>query len=200
MECKYKFKQRIGCQPFLVAYAVGIIKLIEKLELTLSNPKNTLVKIFKENFYLIPNLPHDFLLSRSVFRNLAKNYPKIGKPNDQITIKILKKLIKGNQRLVANISTKPIKQRPYPLNIKHQEEVKKQVKELEIAGIIRKSSSQFAAPVVLVKKERRKLNQFTIRDEWPIPNINDLLKKLSDKRYFQSSIFDQDIVMFQLGK
>ncbi|ETO07087.1 hypothetical protein RFI_30304 [Reticulomyxa filosa] len=94
--------------------------------------------------------------------------------------------------------TKHIKHKSYTLNKLYQEEVKRQVTKLEQKGIIRKSSYQFAAPVLLVKKkgyslrmcvDYRKLNQATIRDEWPLPNINDLLKNCRRNEYFQISTY-----------
>ncbi|ETO01895.1 hypothetical protein RFI_35546 [Reticulomyxa filosa] len=45
--------------------------LQEKLELTLSNPENKDMKAFKEHFYVVPNLPHNFILSRSSLSQLG---------------------------------------------------------------------------------------------------------------------------------
>src|ERR1700733_10184165 len=145
------------------------------------------------------------------------NVIKIGKSKNIMIQQAIEELIRRNQKLIANTSfdigklklklkememkielkedfkEKAIKNRPYPLNQAHQEEVKRQVRELEKAGIIRKSSSQFAAPVVLVKKkggslrmcvDYRKLNQATIRDEWPLPNIGEVIETIRGKCVF----------------
>ena len=60
-------------------------------------------------------------------------------------------------------------------------------------GIIRKSESSFASPVVVVKKkdqssrvcvDYRKLNQLTITDPVPMTSSEDLLQSLSTAKYF----------------
>ena len=60
-------------------------------------------------------------------------------------------------------------------------------------GIIRKSESSFASPVVVVKKkdqssrvcvDYRKLNQLTITDPVPMTSSEDLLQALSTAKYF----------------
>ncbi|CAK1597154.1 unnamed protein product [Parnassius mnemosyne] len=67
------------------------------------------------------------------------------------------------------------------------------INELLEAGIIRKSTSEYASPVVLVKKkggdyrlcvDYRALNANTIKDRYPLPHIEDQVTRLSGKSYF----------------
>ena len=60
-------------------------------------------------------------------------------------------------------------------------------------GYIRPSESEFVSPIMLVKKntgdirmcvDYRTLNKVTLKDNYPIPLIDDLLDRLANKKYF----------------
>lgn len=77
-----------------------------------------------------------------------------------------------------------VKAQPYGYPFNQKNEIKKQIKEILQAAIIRPIFSPFASPVVLVKKadgswrlriNYRSLNQNTVKDKFSIPLINDLL-------------------------
>ena len=82
------------------------------------------------------------------------------------------------------------------------EEIKKQNKGLLEKGYIRRSSSPWGAPVLLVEKkdkplrmvvDYRALNEVTIKNKYPVPMINDLFDQLQKElKYFPRSICDQD--------
>lgn len=73
------------------------------------------------------------------------------------------------------------------------EEVRQHIQELLAAGIIRPSHSPFSSNVVLVKKhdgslrmcvDYRQLNQRTVRDNYALPRIDEILDSLSGNKYF----------------
>ena len=65
------------------------------------------------------------------------------------------------------------------------EEAKNQITEMESCGMISPSKSPMAAPLFFVKKkdggqrmciDYRKLNEITVRDAYPLPNMEALLE------------------------
>lgn len=92
-------------------------------------------------------------------------------------------------------SDQPIYYRPYRLSHTEQQIVTTKIAELLDAGIITDSESSYASPVILVRKKNgdsrlcvdyRALNAVTIRDRYPLPNIDDQVSKLAGKYYFTS--------------
>lgn len=91
--------------------------------------------------------------------------------------------------------TTPVRQRPYRVPYHLRDELDKQINELLESDIIQESDSPYAAPVLFVKKsdgtfrlvcDFRKLNDKTIEDSFPIPNINDMINDLSGAKYFST--------------
>lgn len=80
----------------------------------------------------------------------------------------------------------------------HREEVRDQISKMLEQGIIRPSDSAWSSPIWVVPKKLdssgkqkwrlvvdfRKLNEKTIDDKYPIPNITDVLDKLGKCQYF----------------
>lgn len=92
-------------------------------------------------------------------------------------------------------SARPIKQAPRRLPFHKREEARRIVQDMEKAGIIRKSTSAWASPVVLVRKKNgkwrfcvdyRRLNDITVKDAYPLPRIDDILDTLSGAKYFST--------------
>ena len=84
---------------------------------------------------------------------------------------------------------------PYRLSLKEREMLKEKIKEMEEAGIIRKSKSPWSAPVILIPKkdgdirpciDYRRLNAITVTQPWPIPRIQDILADLGGSEIFSS--------------
>ncbi|KAJ9516842.1 hypothetical protein QJQ45_027257 [Haematococcus lacustris] len=83
----------------------------------------------------------------------------------------------------------------YRMSQDEHAELKKQVQDLLAKGMIEPSSCPFAAPILFVKKKSgelrmcldyRQLNKITIRDQYPLPRIDDLFIKLSGCTVFSS--------------
>jgi hypothetical protein len=81
--------------------------------------------------------------------------------------------------------TAPISKRPYKTFVDELKELKKQLTELQEVGYIRPSSSPCGAPILIVQKKEgsqgvymdyRSLNDVTVKDNCPLPRIEDLVK------------------------
>lgn len=71
----------------------------------------------------------------------------------------------------------------------HEKEIERQVEEMLKQGIIRESNSPLWIVPKKMKKWRividyRKLNEVTIDDNFPIPNIDSILDRLGRAQYF----------------
>ena len=92
----------------------------------------------------------------------------------------------------------PVYTKSYRYPFIHREEVKNQISKMLQQGIIRPSDSAWSSPIWVVPKKAdasgktkwrlvvdfRKLNDKTIDDKYPIPNITDVLDKLGKCQYF----------------
>ncbi|KAL4709763.1 hypothetical protein ACJJTC_004599 [Scirpophaga incertulas] len=92
-------------------------------------------------------------------------------------------------------SNTPVNYRPYRLSHDEILRVRKIIKDLLDKTIIRESDSDYASPILLVKKKDgsdrmcvdfRKLNEITIKDIFPLPRIDDYIDRLGRNKYFSS--------------
>ena len=93
---------------------------------------------------------------------------------------------------------KPKRIRAYKVPERLQEEVERQLNGMLANGIIRESNSPMASPLVCVLKGKggcdgvrlavdyRYVNQYTISDAFPIPEIEDVIQRIRGKRYVTS--------------
>lgn len=88
---------------------------------------------------------------------------------------------------------KPFHCPPRRLSYTEKNELQKIIDEYLSKGFIRPSESEFVSPIVLVKKKTgelrmcvdyRILNKSTLKDNYPMPLIDDLLDKLGEKCIF----------------
>lgn len=87
----------------------------------------------------------------------------------------------------------PVNLRPYRYPTMQKTVIEGLINEMLEKGVIQPSSSPFASPVVLVKKKNggwrlcidyRALNKLTIKNQYPIPLIEDLFDELGGARVF----------------
>ena len=89
----------------------------------------------------------------------------------------------------------PIKQAPRRVPVAFASEGENVIKELEAQGVIRKSTSPWASPICLVRKESgkirpyvdyRRLNEITREDAFPLPRISDCLDAVAGAKFLSS--------------
>lgn len=87
----------------------------------------------------------------------------------------------------------PVVYRPYRLSFSEREKVREMVGDLLQNDIIQESQSDYASPILLVKKKNgeqrlcidyRALNNKTTKDKYPLPIIDDQISILSGNKYF----------------
>ncbi|MCO5553838.1 hypothetical protein L7F22_007364 [Adiantum nelumboides] len=103
----------------------------------------------------------------------------------------------------------PLNKPPYRVSHDQQKEIMRQVNELVEKGMVRPSSSPFCSPVLLVQKkddtyrmcvDYRALNRITIKNRFPVPQVEDLQGSTYFSRidlksgYHHIRIVDEDIV------
>ena len=94
-----------------------------------------------------------------------------------------------------NIETKsgnPVRLQPYRLPHAYRETVRQELEDMERSGVIEPSSSEWAAPIVLVKKkdgtlrfcvDYRKLNGLSQADAYPMPRIDEVIDQLGRAKF-----------------
>ena len=102
--------------------------------------------------------------------------------------------------------TEPVCKRPYKLGPEELKELKKQLDIQEKMGLIRPSSSPWGCGVLFVKKkdgtdrlcvDYRPLNKKTIKNKYPLPNINELFEQLKGAQVFSKLDLRWVIIRFE---
>lgn len=87
----------------------------------------------------------------------------------------------------------PFSVKPYRYPPKLKDEIEQQVQDMLQQGVIQKSSSAFASPVLLVKKkdgtwrfcvDYRYLNAITVKSKYPVPVFDQLMDELAHAKWF----------------
>ena len=96
-------------------------------------------------------------------------------------------------RIKTRETTQPIRQLPYRIPFAYRAAVDEELKNMLEEGVIEPSTSEWAAPMVIVKKrdgtlhicvDYRKLNGETEIDAYPMPRIDDILDQVGQATYF----------------
>ncbi|EFA12439.1 Retrovirus-related Pol polyprotein from transposon 297-like Protein [Tribolium castaneum] len=112
----------------------------------------------------------------------AQNYSEIGKASS-VEMKI------------QLTTEKPVCHRPRQFSEFERIKIREIVDELLANGIVRESQSPYASPVLLVKKKNgqlrlvvdyRALNKITVQDKYPLPLIEEQLRRLAGGKFFTS--------------
>ncbi|GFV50688.1 retrovirus-related Pol polyprotein from transposon 17.6 [Trichonephila clavipes] len=98
----------------------------------------------------------------------------------------------------------PIKCPIYKIPFNLRNEFRRQITDLEKAGIISKSNSQYNTPALFVKQKEkwrlvldfRKLNEITLTQDFVIPTLDDILHEISGSNYF--SVLDMKSAFNQI--
>lgn len=90
-------------------------------------------------------------------------------------------------KIVLKEESPSINIKPYRCSIKEKEIIEAETLDMLNKNVIRESHSCYSSPVVLIKKKNgeyrfcidyRRLNQYTVRDLYPLPRIDDTLDNL----------------------
>lgn len=138
--------------------------------------------LLEEPFDIGPALPTE--VNKEVQDIILKNYINI----DQCSVNVPH--YEMNIHLSDDV---PIYSHPRRLSHSEKNEVNNMVEDLLNQGVIRHSESPYASPIVLIKKKNgrtrlcidyRPLNKKTVRDNYPMPIVEDCIEYLCKKTVF----------------
>lgn len=184
----YDIQQK--CLPFNESdnEIFNIEQIVSEVNFVSTNPDNEPQNIFSliRSDHLNPEEKRNLQKLLCQFPNILHN------PKDKLTFtNQVKHLIKTSDDI-------PVHSKSYRYPYVHKEEVQRQISQMLTDGIIRPSSSPWSSPVWIVPKkldasgkqkwriviDYRKVNEKTVEDRYPIPNITDILDKLGRSQYF----------------
>ncbi|GFV65898.1 hypothetical protein TNCV_5101291 [Trichonephila clavipes] len=101
----------------------------------------------------------------------------------------------------------PVYQSARRLSFSENQNVNKQIDEWLEQGIVRPSSSEYASPIVLVKKkdgttrlcvDYRRLNRKLVKDRFPLPLIEDVLDRLQGAKVYTTELMRKGVVIIYM--
>lgn len=103
--------------------------------------------------------------------------------------------VHGVEHTIPTTTEKPIRTSPYRLSWEEQDHLRDELDKLLELGLIKPSDGKWTSPILFVKKkdgtlrlcvDYRKLNDITIKDAFPLPNIDELLDSVGGAHYFST--------------
>lgn len=113
------------------------------------------------------------------------------------------------QHSVKLKSDEPVQKKPYPVPYALRERMQKEIDNIFEVGIFEPSTSPYASPVVLVRKDDssirlccdyRALNSITVFDLRPMPRMDDLLNEVSRAKFISKIDHTQGYWQIPLDK
>ncbi|UYV79839.1 K02A2.6-like, partial [Cordylochernes scorpioides] len=162
---------------------IGILSEVDRLYQT----GNQRVASIRADFDINPGLCPE---ERSQVLTLLSGYGEMFTAPDEY--KGRTHLVKHQIKTTSDI---PIRKNPYRVSLKERNIISDQINSMLKNGIISHSSSPWASPIILVKKKNgtfrfcvdyRNLNSVTVKDQYPLPRIDDCFDSLHGARYFTS--------------
>ena len=99
------------------------------------------------------------------------------------------------QHTIETGDSRPIRLPPYRLPHAYRDAVRRELEEMQEQGVIEPASSEWAAPIVVVRKkdnsirlcvDYRRLNTVSCVDAYPMPRIDDLIDLIGQARYIST--------------
>ena len=167
-----------------------------KQDLQEYEPRVDSISVFNVETTTLEDLLHtdhlDDIEKNHVLKIARENRDRFFLPGDELP---------GTDLVMHRIPTtddEPTKGRQYKFPHALKDEINRQVEELLNAGIIKPSHSQYNTPVWIVKKKPdsqgrprwrmvldfRALNEKTINDAYPLPNITEILDQVGSAKYY----------------
>lgn len=154
-----------------------------KLECSYVSSEKSPVPFVKDKSELSKNQTRDLEQIVSKFKELSWNEGETLGRTNMITHRI------------DTGDSQPLKQRHHNMSPYMLDHLNKELDKMLELGVVSKSCSPWASPVLLVKKasgelrfcfDGRKLNSVTKKDAYPLPHVDHILNKLSGARYLSS--------------
>lgn len=175
---------KIRLEPFLINQS-----FMFNVSSSKNASSNDRIKLLNENLRLKHLNPEE---RRSILDICTEFNDIFFLPNDQLTC------TNAIEHEIKVTNPTPVHSKLYRFPEAHKEEVNKQVNKMLSQGIIRQSCSPYCSPLWVVPKkidasgqkkwriviDYRKLNDITVGDAYPLPNIEYILDQLGHSKYF----------------